>query len=103
MQRGYDIFPPRLMLYGADVKVFGYQRDSEILIELKEVTFQADIKELNKIIKFLENVRKEHGKVIVKEELCHSHFCDWDIEWKPGAADIIVVTGSKGQNGSTND
>ncbi|SMD16455.1 hypothetical protein [Sporomusa malonica] len=76
------------------MKVFGYQKDSEILIELQEVTFQSDIKELDKIIKFLLNVKEQHSKVTVKEELCHSHFRDWDIEWQANSTDIIVVTTS---------
>lgn len=35
---------------GLILKVFGYKKDSENLIELKEVSFQSDIKELDKLI-----------------------------------------------------
>ncbi len=45
---------------GIVVKVFGYQKDSENLIELQEVSFQSDITELDKIIKFLQNVKEQH-------------------------------------------
>lgn len=76
------------------MKVFAYQKDSENLIELQEVTFQSDIKELDKIIKFLKNVKEQHGKVTVKGGLCHSHFRDWDVEWQANSTDIIVVTNS---------
>lgn len=79
------------------VKVFGYQKDSENLIELQEVSFQTDITELDKIIKFLQNVKEQHSKVIGEVELCHSHFRDWDDEWKPGSTDFIVVTDSNGE------
>lgn len=74
------------------MKVFGYQKDSEDLIELQEISLQSDITELDKIIKFLQNVKEQHSKVIDGVELCHSHFRDWDVEWKPGSTDIIVVT-----------
>lgn len=74
------------------MKVYGYQKDSENLIELHKVSFQLDIKELDKIIGFLQEVKEQHSKVIEKDELCHSHFRDWDGEWKAGSTDIIVVT-----------
>lgn len=77
------------------MKVFGYQKDSENLIELQEVSFQSDIKELDKIIKFLQDVKEDHSKIIGEVELCHSHLRDWDIEWKVGSTDIIVVTTHK--------
>lgn len=77
------------------MKVFGYQKDSEELIELEEVSIQSDIGGLDKIIKFLQEVKEQHSKVIGEVELCHSHFRDWDVDWKAGSTDIIVVTTSK--------
>lgn len=77
------------------VKVFGYQKDNEELIELREVSFQCDIEELEKVIKFLQETKKQHSKIIGEVELCHSHFRDWDINWKDNGIDIIVVTTSK--------
>lgn len=74
------------------MRVFGYQKDSENLIELQEVSLQSDIKELDKIIGFLQEVKEQHSKEIEKEELCHSHLRDWDGEWKADSTDIIVVT-----------
>lgn len=79
------------------MKVFGYQKNSEDLIELQEVSFQSDIGELDKIIRFLQEVKVQHSKVIVEVELCHSHFRDWDVDWKAGSTDIIVVTTSMGE------
>ncbi|WP_100407848.1 hypothetical protein [Bacillus solitudinis] len=74
------------------MKVFGYQKDSENLMELQEVSIQSDIKELDKIIEFLQEVKEQHRKGIGEVELCHSHYSDWDDEWKVGSTDIIVVT-----------
>jgi hypothetical protein len=82
---------------GLIMKVFGYQKDSEDLIELQEVSFQCNITELDKVIQFLQNVKEQHGKVIDEVELCHSHFRDWDVEWKADSTDIIVVTNSNGE------
>lgn len=75
-----------------EVKVYGYQYESEDLIELQEVSFQGDLKELEKLITFLQLVKEQHSKVSGETDFCHSHFRDWDTEWKDGAADIIVVT-----------
>lgn len=77
------------------MKVFGYQKDSENLIELKEVSFQTNIKELDKIIRFLQQVKEDHSKINGEVELCHSHFRDWDVEWRSGSTDIIIVTTPK--------
>ena len=76
------------------MKVFGYQKDSEELIELQEVTFQSNITELDKMIKFLSEVKKQHSKVIGEVKLCHSHYRDWDVDWNPDSTDVIVVTTS---------
>lgn len=45
------------------MKVFGYQKDSDELIELQDVSFQSNIKELNKIITFLQNIKEQHSKL----------------------------------------
>ena len=74
------------------MKVFGYPKDREELIELQEVSFQSDIKELNKIITFLQSIKEQHSKLSGNGELCHSHFRDWDVEWQDNSTDIIVVT-----------
>ena len=80
-----------------EVKVFGYQNDSEELIELEEVSFKGNIRELDKLIKFLQQAKEQHSKVIGEVEMCHSHYRDWDTEWNPGTTDIIVVTTSKSE------
>ncbi len=78
-----------------EVKVFGYEKNNDDLLELQEISFQCNSKELEKIIKFLQHVKRDHSKVIDEVELCHSHFRDWDVEWRAGSVDIIVVTTSK--------
>ena len=77
------------------MKAFGYQKGSEELIELQEVSFQSDIEELDKIIKFLLEVKEQHSKAMGEVEICHSHFRDWDVDWETGSTDIIIVTTSK--------
>ncbi|QAA33760.1 hypothetical protein [Clostridium manihotivorum] len=74
------------------MKLFGYEKESEDLIELEEVSFECNIEELDKIIKFLQYVKCEHSKISSESGLCHSHFRDWDVEWKHESADIIIVT-----------
>lgn len=74
------------------MRVFGYQCDSEDLIELQEVSFQGDIRELDKVIKFFQQVKEQHSKISGRVESCHSHFRDWDTEWNKGTTDIVVVT-----------
>lgn len=80
-----------------NIKAFGYQYDSENLIELQEVTFMLDKIELEKIIKFLQQVKEEHSKINNETEYCHSHYRDWDTEWKDETADFIIVTTSKSE------
>lgn len=74
------------------MRVFGYQCDSEDLIELQEVSFQGDIRELDKVIDFFQQVKEKHSKISDKAEACHSHFRDWNTEWNKEATDIVVVT-----------
>lgn len=79
------------------MKVFGYQYDSEDLEELQEVTFQVNIRELDKLIEFFQQVKEQNSKVNGEDQMCHSHFRDWDAEWKNGTADVIVVSTSKSE------
>lgn len=75
------------------MKIYGYEKENEKLIELQEVTFKCDITELEKIIAFLQNVKESH--INIEVGTCHSHFRDWNKEWKKGMADIIILTESK--------
>ena len=79
------------------MKLFGYEKDSDKLIELQEATFLSDIEELDKLIEFLKDVKEKHCKVVEKTELCHSHYRDWDVEWKDCSPDIIIATSFEGK------
>lgn len=79
------------------MKVFGYQKNGEHLIELQEISIKSSIAELDRMIKFLQSVREQHSKIVGEVELCHSHLRDWDTEWDTDSADIIIVTTSKSE------
>lgn len=74
------------------MKVFGYQKNSEILLELEEMSLQCNIIELERVISFLSDVKDKHSNVKDNTNMCHSHFRDWDQSWEKGNPDIIVVT-----------
>lgn len=74
------------------MRVFGYKKNKKKLLELKEVTFQCTIEELDKIIEFFSEVKSQHSKVIGKTEMCHSHYQDWDDKWTSKNPDVIIAT-----------
>ncbi len=74
------------------MKVFGYQKDNDNLLELEEMSIQCSIEELDKIIHFMQDAKNAHNKVAGKTEMCHSHLQDWDKEWEKGEPDMIIVT-----------
>ena len=74
------------------MQIYGYQKKVDTLINLKEVSLQCTLEELDDIISFLIKSSEEHADVIGKASMCHSHFRDWNSTWKQGNPDIIVVT-----------
>jgi hypothetical protein len=79
------------------MKAFGYQKDKNKLLELREVSILTTIKELETIIKFLQYTKDAHSKIIekdeiVRDELIHSHFRDWNKNFEKGSSDFIVGT-----------
>lgn len=72
---------------------FGYQRNDERLLELEEVSLQCNLEELEELIVFLNEVKKEHSAVKNETGMCHSHFKDWKSKWNKEDTDFIVVTG----------
>ena len=74
------------------MRIFGYQKDSDKLLNLNEMTIQCDVNELDRIIVFLNEVKTKHSTVSEKTDMCHSHLRDIDLQWKNGDPDIIVVT-----------
>ena len=74
------------------MKAYGYQKNNDNLLELEEVSFECDIKEIDEIIKFFQYVKKEHSKTRLEAEFYHSHLRDWKESWTNESSDIIVVT-----------
>lgn len=80
------------------MKVYGYQKNSDDLLKLNEVSFECNIEEVDEIIKFFKYVKEEHGKVRLEGGLCHSHLRDWKDGWNSDMPDVIVVTNSNENN-----
>lgn len=74
------------------MKIYGYQKEVEDLIELEEVSIMSDINELKNLINYLQDIVQQHTQVVGKTQLLHSHLQDWDNNWKSGQPDIIIVT-----------
>lgn len=74
------------------MKVYGYQKNSDDLLKLNEVSFECNIEEVDEIIKFFQYVKEEHGKVRLETDICHSHLRDWKDAWNSDMPDVIVVT-----------
>ena len=55
------------------MKIYGYKKESDDFIELKEVSIECSIDTLDKVIDFLKQTRKLHNSVKDKTEICHSH------------------------------
>lgn len=76
------------------MNVFGYSKNeglSDELLELEEVTFQADSKMLKEIAKFLlktADTMEKHG-----EQFGHEHFKDHVSDKKSLSVDVIVAKG----------
>lgn len=61
-------------------------------INLKEITINCSVKELDKIIEFLKFCKKNHGGVDDEFNVCHTHLQDWDKSWKIGMTDIVIYS-----------
>lgn len=80
------------------MKVYGYEKNGEDLLELEEMTFLCNLEELDEIIQFLQYVKKEHTGVNGETESCHTHLQDWKDNWTKGSTDIIVQTECSNNN-----
>lgn len=74
------------------MKVYGYEKNNETMLELNEISICSSISELRKLVAFLENTINSHSSVAEKTEICHSHLRDWDSDWQTDQTDIIIVT-----------
>ena len=61
------------------------------MLDLEEVSLQCTLEEINKMIKFLMEARKQHTKILRKIDICHSHLKNGDDGWRNGDPDLIVV------------
>ena len=71
---------------------FGYEKDSDRLLKLEEVSLQCNLDELEEVINFLKTVKIEHPSVMDKTDMCHSHFRDWKVGWNNCDPDFIIVS-----------
>ena len=74
------------------MQIYGYQKNSETLMDLEEVSLKCTLEELEKIVGFLSKALEEHAGVVDRNDICHSHFRDWDSTWREGNPDLIIVT-----------
>ena len=74
------------------MRVFGYQQNSEDLLQLEEISIECSIEELEKLIEFLNEVKTKHNAVKNQTDMCHSHYRDWKSDWNNKEPDIIMVT-----------
>ena len=57
------------------MNVYGYASDNDDIISLNEITLQASVDELNKLVDFLKNTIDSMEKH--KENFGHEHFSDF--------------------------
>lgn len=74
------------------MKIFGYDSNDEEfekIIELSQATLTCKKTDLDKIIEFLTEVKKEIDNTKV-EEGDHWHYRDYNEEWNEKESDLIV-------------
>ena len=74
------------------IKAYGYEKNSDVLRDLSEISFHCDVEEVKKIVMFLVRVVKEHGAADPKS-LCYSTYPDWDKAWTKESPDLMIITG----------
>lgn len=73
------------------MKLYGYEKNNDSILELSEITFVSSVTELRKLVKFLEDTITESEKFMENSNLTHFHLRDWDKEWDENNPDIIFV------------
>lgn len=74
------------------MKIYGYQKNGELLLEMEEISIRCESKELDDVIDFLRSVRNlmnDHGA-----NFGHEHFNDWRRvkgSSTDGGADIVIA------------
>lgn len=81
------------------MNIYGYSNGSKLL-KLKEISIETSIEELKDIILFLNHVKDEHMDRMVNMKykfplntpICSLHLKDWNLKYKNGNGDIIIIT-----------
>ena len=74
------------------MKIYGYEKNNEHLMELNEVSIQCNKEDIKKLINFLTLTEQKHMCIEWKTDICHSHFKDYDLTLSSEKPDIIIVT-----------
>ena len=76
------------------MRLFGYEKDGEDCLELKEATILCSIDEIDSLIQFLEQTRMEFNTVDKNayDGVCHNHYRDYIDKWSDQCSDIIIYT-----------
>lgn len=77
------------------MKIFGYEKDSESLLSLEEMSILCTIQEIDMLIEFLKYSKQELKSVEESGGTGHCHFRDYSKEWEKGNPDFIIVTENK--------
>lgn len=72
------------------MKLYGYEKDSTSLVELKEASLVASAAELRSLSRLLALVADQKDGILKKSE-DHIHFKDFHAEVENCSADIIVI------------
>lgn len=72
------------------MKAVGYTLKGRFIPFLKELSICCSVDELNDIVDFLLEVQKHHAQY--PNDLCHSHYRDFNPKWTEDSSDIIIMT-----------
>lgn len=73
------------------MKLYGYEKNNDNILELSEITVVSSVTELRKLVNFLEDTITESEKFVVNSDMSHFHLSDWDKEWDRNNPEIIIV------------
>lgn len=79
------------------MKIYGYQKNKEKLIEMDEISILSNIDEFKNLLDYLQDVLNKHSEVANETDMQHSHFKDWNKKSDSEQPDIIIVTQSKNE------
>ena len=74
-----------------NMKIFGYERNKDILLELEETSIDCTLEELEKLIVFFNEVKNNYYSKNDGSSMLHTHLRDWDKTWQINEPDLIIV------------